>query len=243
MMGDEALLRARAESRGLEETVDHQLRDYGECRLADIRANSVEDWPLAGATHVRVRLPATVPNQVQMQARGYLLADRTLGASIPLKRAKVDFQALIRLPACRSEGHIEEIYEIARSSFPVDRRFHLAPLCDDPRLFERILREWTRVLEAPFVCKIGGEVAGFLALTGLEEKKPFVHLAAVAERFRMSGAALSLYATAAASCQEAGFATLTGRISTSNLPALNLYASLGASFSDPIDIFLRREEP
>jgi hypothetical protein len=222
--------------------VDHQLREYGDCRLADIRATSVETWDTGGATHVRVSLPATVGNQVEMQARGFLLADRTIGASIPLKRAKVDFATLCRIPAFRSDEHAQEIFDIACASFPVDRRFHVAPKCDDRALFERILREWTTDLESPFVCKIGDEVAGFLALTGLEQGRPFVHLAAVAEKFRMAGAALSLYASAASCCQQAGCPSLCGRISSMNMPALNLYASLGASFSDPVDLFLRKVE-
>ncbi len=218
-------------------------RDFGECRLADICATGVEDWDLGEATHVRVSLPATVRNQVEMQARGYLLADRTLGASVPLKRPKVDFAALRRLPAQRSDGHAREILQIARAGFPEDRRFHLAPLCDDPQLFERILQDFLGNLRQPLVCQVGDEVAGFLALTGLEEKKPFVHLAATADRYRRAGAALSLYASAALLCQQAGCASLAGRISTTNMPALNLWTSLGASFSEPVDLFLRRARP
>ncbi len=223
--------------------MDHPARDYGDCRLADICATEVEDWDLGEATHVRVSLPATARNLAEMQARGYLLADRTLGASVPLKRARLDFAALRRLPAQRSDGHAREILQIARASFPEDRRFHLAPLCDDARFFEQVLQDFLGRLRQPLVCKVGEEVAGFLALTGLEEKKPFVHLAATADRFRRAGAALSLYAAAARLGQQADCASLAGRISTANVAALNLWASLGATFSEPIDVFLRRARP
>ena len=55
----------------------------------------------------------------------------------------------------------------------------------------------------------------------------------------MTGAAMGLYAHAIEISRERGFKTLEGRISSINMPVMNLYASFGAQFSEPEDVFLR----
>lgn len=77
-----------------------------------------------------------------------------------------------------------------------------------------------------------------MVLTG-EGDRRFVHLAAVLERYRASGAALSLYAAAARDCKSQGVRFLEGRISTANPAVMNLYAFLGAKFSQPVDVYLK----
>ena len=66
-----------------------------------------------------------------------------------------------------------------------------------------------------------------------------MHLAAVLERYRASGAAMSLYAAAARDCRSRGIRFLDGRVSTANPSVINLYAYLGAKFSDPMDVYLK----
>ena len=66
-----------------------------------------------------------------------------------------------------------------------------------------------------------------------------VHLAAVEAKYRVTGAAMGLYAKAIEVVRERGFKTLEGRISSFNTPVMNLYATFGAQFSEPQDVFLK----
>ena len=50
---------------------------------------------------------------------------------------------------------------------------------------------------------------------------------------------MSLYARAVEIAKEKGYKKLDGRISSQNTAVMNLYAYLGASFSDPEDIFIK----
>ena len=84
------------------------------------------------------------------------------------------------------------------------------------------------------MCLYHEKPVGFLSL-----RENFVHLAAVEAKYRVTGAAMGLYARAIELAGERGFKTLDGRISSLNTPVMNLYASFGAVFSDPEDVFLR----
>ena len=76
-------------------------------------------------------------------------------------------------------------------------------------------------------------------LKDLPDNHSFIHLAAVKQKYRLTGAALSLYANAAEECKKQKKFFLDGRISSTNTAVMNLYASLGAVFFDPMDIFLK----
>jgi len=65
------------------------------------------------------------------------------------------------------------------------------------------------------------------------------HLVAVEEKYRLSGAALGLYAKGVEVARERGYQKLVGRISTQNVAVMNIYAMFGAQFSAPEDIFLK----
>ena len=67
----------------------------------------------------------------------------------------------------------------------------------------------------------------------------FVHLAAVEEKYRMTGAAMALYANACKIAKERGYKKLEGRVSTQNTAVMNVYAAFGATFSEPQDIFIK----
>jgi GNAT superfamily N-acetyltransferase len=66
-----------------------------------------------------------------------------------------------------------------------------------------------------------------------------IHLAATDKKYRATGVGVSLYANAAIVGKQHGYGWLHGRIHTLNIPVINLYASLGATFSNPLDVFLK----
>lgn len=215
-----------------------EKKQYGSVCLLNIECMEPWDWNEGDATHVRVCLPTARENQRIMRERGFEFADRTLGVSINLHRSRLDFKAMVRLKPELVRGKKEEILEIAKTSFPTDRRFQVAPDYDE-RLSQEVLAGWIEELEESYVCLYKGQVIGFLALKDCADGRSFVHLAAVKEQYRMTGAALSLYANAADMCKMRGQTYLDGRISSTNTAVMNLYARLGAAFLDPMDVFLK----
>lgn len=214
------------------------IRSYGTIRLVDIEDVQPAEWDISGATHVRVRLPATPANELAMQKRGFFWADRTLKVSISLARCSVDLVKAIRLPVKKIDDHKEELLRIACASFSYDRRFHVLPVCD-VSVASLVLKEWVESLDDVLACFFREKIVGFLALVRNSEESLFVHLAAVEEKYRMTGAAMSLYARACQLAAERGFRRLEGRISSQNTAVMNLYAAFGAAFSEPVDIFLK----
>lgn len=184
------------------------------------------------------KMPANADNEINMQKDGYFFADRTLLASINLSRFAIDTKKLIRLNIVNTKEHKEEIFEVARKSFPYDRRFHLTSEIDN-KAAEIEIKKWVENLDDVLVCIYKDKVIGFLALKETDDETLFVHLAAVDEKYRLTGAAMSLYARAVEIAKEKGYKKLDGRISSQNTAVMNLYAYLGASFSDPEDIFIK----
>lgn len=184
------------------------------------------------------RMPTEAQNEIKMQRKGCFFADRTLLASINLSRCSVDTKKLIRLNILSTKEYREEIFAVAKKSFPYDRRFHLQPDCNAGEA-EIEIKKWVDDLDEVLVCFYKEIVIGFLALKEIDEETLFVHLAAVDEKYRLTGAAMSLYARAIEIAKEKGYKKLDGRISSQNTAVMNLYAYLGASFSDPEDIFIK----
>ncbi len=212
-------------------------RQYGKILLLEIHSDRPYDWEVGDATHIRACLPTSYDNQREMLARGFFPADRTLDVSIGLVRTKLDFGALTRTQPRRISDRRDEVLAIARESFPNDRRFHLSP-APDRAISDEVLAVWVAALSDYYVFEHKGQIIGFLALTGEGDTRS-VHLAAVLEKYRASGAALSLYAAAVRDCQAAGLHALHGRVSTANPAVMDLYAFLGAKFSAPTDVFLK----
>ena len=216
------------------------IKAYGSVRLADIEAARPGEWDFSGATHARVQLPSEPDHELEMQRRGFVFADRTLKASISLGRCKVEkveLEKLIRLPIVETPAYREDIFLIACSSFTADRRFHILPACDAD-IASLVLREWVDALGSVLVCLFRETPAGFLALRECGDAL-FVHLAAVEEKFRMSGAGMALYAKACKEAGARGFRRLEGRISSRNTAVMNMYAAFGAVFTEPCDVFLK----
>lgn len=213
-------------------------RKFGKISLLDVECLEPRSWDTEGISHVRVSIPPTYENEKRMFERGYFLADRTLGVSINLTRGDMDFDKFIRLPVTVASDRNDEIMEIARQSFPDDRRFNIS-LKPDPAIAEAVLIGWVKELKESYFCEVNGKAVGFLALIGDGEMSRFVYLAAVLKKYRVTGAGFSLYAAAARDCKARGMKFLNGRVSSTNTAVMNLYSHLGASFSDPLDVYLK----
>lgn len=214
------------------------IKEYGPIRLFDAEAASPQAWDFADATHAKIILDSRPSSVVAMQQQGFLFADRTLKTSISLARCTVELDRMVRLPLAETREHRQDILRIACASFVDDRRFHITPHCD-PAVAAMVLEEWVRELDDVLVCFFRDRPVGFLALKETAPDSLFVHLAAVEERYRMTGAAMSLYAGACRLARERGYKKLEGRISSRNTAVMNVYATFGASFSEPRDIFLK----
>ena len=225
---------------------------YGDIFLADEVASTPSDWNFEEATHARIILPSCADTEVEIQRRAFVFADRTLKVSIPLSKITMDLKRFQRMPIVETTDYKEDIFRIAHESFTRDRRFHVAPQCDQA-VSAVVLRQWVDDLGPSLVCLYHDKPIGFLNLhfpTSLlpnfstsqlpnSSTSPFVYLAAVEAKYRVTGAAMGLYAKAIESARECGFKTLEGRISSLNAPVMNVYATFGAQFSDPQDIFLK----
>lgn len=221
-----------------EELILEKLTVYGPVRLLNIEADQPAGWPAGQATHLRVSLPAAYENMRPMLEQGFVFADRMLDVSIIPARTKLDYAKMVRLAPELTSGHKEELLSIAKRSFTTDRRFHVAPAYDD-NLAGLILEAWITELPDALVCRYRDAIAGFLALRPSTDKQTAIHLAAVLEKYRSAGVALSLYAGAICQAMQNGIEVITGYISAANTPVVNLYAHLGGTFSNPRDIFLK----
>jgi len=76
------------------------------------------------------------------------------------------------------------------------------------------------------------DLAAFFGLAGSK-----VVLHAVAEKFRGKGLAKLLWSAAYSKLFSQGYAEVTSSVSTPNLAVVNLYASLGFRFRNPVDIY------
>lgn len=214
------------------------LRVYGNIRLADIEAMKPEFWDFAGATHARVTIPSCADTETIMYRQGFFLADRTLKVVIGLSKAPSDLKRFIRLPIVETADYKDDIFTIAHESFTRDRRFHILPKCDQA-VSGLVLRDWVAAIDKAWVCLYHDKPIGFLVLKSTASDTVFVHLAAVKEEHRVTGAAMSLYAKAIEVAKERGYKKVEGRISSLNTAVMNIYAVFGAVFSDPQDIFLK----
>ena len=200
----------------------------------------IKNWSFAMRNdNPQIQICATdTKTEIAMQKNDYFFTDRTLLASINLSRCTIDTKKLIRLPVQITKNHKAEIFTIAKKSFPYDRRFHLKPECNN-KTAEIEIKKWVNELNDVLVCFYKENLIGFLALKETNNDTLFVHLAAVDEKYRLTGAALSLYASALNIAKEKGYKKLEGRISSQNTSVMNIYAHLGASFSEPKDIFIK----
>lgn len=190
---------------------------------------------------IRVEMRAGREHLAQMAEQGYSYTDRTIGVTINLKRATLDYEKQVRFPMRKAVlEDMVEILRIAQSSFPSDSRFHVRPNVDQ-HVADIILKSWVEKLSECYVCLNKERIIGFIDLEEISEVETFVHLAAVEERYRVSGAALSMYAYAVHTAKMSGYQKISGRISSANTAVMNLYAYLGGTFGEPLDVFVKEE--
>lgn len=211
---------------------------YGSIKLLDIEANELACWDVSGATHVRVTMPASPSVEIKMQKQGYLFVDRTLKTTISISSNSIDFNKMIRCPLAVTKGYKDDIFRIACSSFPYDRRFNILPECNR-FVSEIVLQDWIYKLDNVIIALFKDKVIGFLSLVQNSHDSLYINLAAVESKYRISGAAISLYAKACQIAKETGIKRIEGRISSLNSSVMNIYSALGAKFSEPYDIFLK----
>ena len=175
-----------------------------------------------------------------LRNEGYFMVDRTIKATIPIKKDR-DFSRLCRIPLERIDKLENRIYEIAKQAFLPDSRFFDKTNTSDDEKRGSICA-FVDEMKSFYICRFRGEIAGFLeVLPDVEnQNQAFIRLAAVDEKYRVAGVAASLYAGAVEKCREKGIKKIWGRISSRNMSVMNLYASLGAAFSQPLDVYVRR---
>lgn len=185
--------------------------------------------------------PTDAANEIRMQRNGFFFADRTVKTTIGLSKIAVDLDRFIRLPIIETTDFKDDVLRIAVASFAYDRRFHVLPDCSTD-VSSVVLKKWVEELDTFFVALFKERPVGFLALKETAPDTVFVHLAAVEEKYRMTGAAMALYANACKIAKESGYKKLEGRVSTQNTAVMNVYTAFGATFSEPQDIFIKEGE-
>lgn len=215
-----------------------KLKNYGDIRVFEGDFEDFGHDDCALATSVRLSGISDTQWSVRLQEAGFLFADRTMQATISLTKCAVDTVRLMRLPIIETQDYKDDILAIAVGAFTEDRRFHILEKCD-PVVAAKVLTVFVDRLDKVLVCLFKDKPVGFLALQETAPDTLFVHLAAVDEQYRMTGAAMALYARAVEIAKERGYQKLQGRISTKNMPVMNIYASFGAMFAAPQDIFIQ----
>ena len=205
---------------------------YGDITVTD------NETQTGGVSIVRVVVPSNSAEEISRQRNGFFFADRTVKTTISLAKCPVDLDKFIRLPIVETTRYKEDILKIAVESFVYDRRFHVLPDCSTD-VSGMVLKQWVDELDTVFVALFKELPIGFLALKETTADTLFVHLAAVSEKYRMTGAAMALYANACKVAKQRGYKKLEGRISTQNTAVMNVYAAFGAVFSKPQDIFIK----
>ena len=191
-------------------------------------------------TDKNIIAPTDAANEIHMQRNGFFFADRTVKTTISLSKIAVDLDKFIRLPIMETTDFKDDVLRIAVASFAYDRRFHVLPDCSAD-VSSVVLKRWVDELDKVFVALFKERPVGFLALKETAPDTVFVHLAAVEEKYRMTGAAMALYANACKIAKERGYKKLEGRVSTQNTAVMNVYTAFGATFSEPQDIFIKKE--
>lgn len=191
---------------------------------------------------IRIEIPSNSEDMIYLQKEGFFFVDRNIGVSITISKVNADFSRIIRvetvLENSLSSQVKEKLLEIAIDSFLLDRRFNLRLQCSK-EISRKVLSEHIKDIKQCFLAYHKSDVIGFLYLKKIDDESFFVELAAVIPKFRISGAALSLYASAVQWAKDNHAKRIIGRISTQNVAVINLYNYFGASYFEPHDIFIK----
>ncbi len=188
-------------------------------------------------TNIRVSVPDNFDKQKLLDDH-YIFADRMFYVSINLSKSKIDYERFIRITPELTTENKEAIKQIAHRNFLKDRRFHV-DIHYNQQKANCIMDQWIDELEQVYICRFQKEIAGFLAVREIDKKTAYIHMAAVEEKFRPAGIALSMYSYVIKEYRQKGYKRIQGYISSSNLPVLNLYTFLGATFEKTTDIYIK----
>ncbi len=212
-------------------------------KIANLESDSLDNCEIDNIQYLRLCLENHGLDQVKECAQKQLyLYDRMLDVAVPLKNRQNDFSKKIRLKAEQfHSSDKQELLEIAYRSFSNDSRF-CVPSSESELLYKNTIQYYMDQAEATYVCRYKGLIIAFANVTFIKDGTvPFFHLVAVDEKYRMMGAALSLYANVCQIYAEQGYASIEGRISTKNTAVMNLYGSLGGVFKNPQDIYVKMD--
>lgn len=210
-------------------------------QMAAKELHNIEEWMAFQVKPSKVVVDSDAKEIAELlRNEGYFMVDRTIKAAISVKKDR-DFSRLCRIPLERIDKLEKRIYEIAKQAFLPDSRFFDRTNTSDDEKRGSICA-FVDEMKSVYICRFMGEIAGFLeVLPDVENKnQAFIRLAAVDEKYRVAGVAASLYAGAVEKCREKGIKKIWGRISSRNMSVMNLYASMGAAFSQPLDVYVRR---
>lgn len=218
-----------------------RIKRYPVLDYAAVEMDREDGIPHRDEKYVRLSIPSEHNKQQELLQAGYVLADRTIEVKVPLGKSKVDFVKFCRMPVTMETSPKEQVYELALKNFGNDYRFQVSFSECREELYQEILRQWVDEQADIFTCRFKGQLAGFADVRLLEERPdaPFIYLAAVDEMYRSSGMAMSLYASVFQNTKEKGYKHAYGRISSKNMAVMNLYASFGAMFANPYDIYIK----
>lgn len=219
-----------------------RIKRYPALGYAAVEMDMQDTIPQMDEEYIRLSIPSVRNIQSELFQAGYALADRTIEVKVSLGKNKVDFAKFCRMPVTLEQADKETVYELALKNFGNDYRFQVSFSKHREALYQGILRQWIEEQTDIFMCRYKGQLAGFADVRLLEEYSgaPFIYLAAVDEMYRSSGMAMSLYAYVFQYMKEKGHKYAYGRISSKNMAVMNLYASLGAMFAKPYDIYIKR---
>lgn len=131
------------------------------------------------------------------------------------------------------EYRLDDLLELSRGAYRhgrFHRDFNIQEIKADLRY-----DNWIRNLHASgnyFGLLYQKELAAYFGVCG---NKVVLH--AVSERFRGKGLAKYLWSTGYQSLFDQGFSEVTSSVSTPNLAVVNLYASIGFRFRNPVDAY------
>lgn len=150
-------------------------------------------------------------------------------------------RANLRLPAARPDVtirrdvHLPELLAICHGSF-LHGRFHRdfnLPRASADLRYDNWLRQLYEQ-HCVFGLFLDDELAGFIAYSGNS-----LVLHAVSEKYRGKGLAKYWWGAACAELFAAGHGEVKSSISAANVAVVNLYASLGFRFRNPVDVYHR----
>lgn len=192
---------------------------------------------------VRTR-PEDTKRIMELESIGFTFHDRTFLCEISPQKLDPNFVKLIRAEVKMDFAFSDDIYDLANQTFITDRRFHLKKEFDQ-KFAGRIIEEYINDLKKSgcfwFKSFHRGQLTGFTFVRPYSNIICENMLGAVSKEYQNKGVAFQLYAFMVNSLREMGYRSLYGRISTSNIPSINLHIMLGGKFSKVKDEYIFRK--